>query len=490
MVTVTYSVTVDAPETGDYSLVNAAVPDAPGGACADGALPKPSCSPVEVLVQAYSVAKVASAATVLPGGTVTYTITVTNTGKVDYTEAAPASFADDLTKVLDDATFSGDAQASAGAVNYSAPTLAWAGALPVGGTATVTYAVTVNAPVKGDYSLLNAAVPDGPGGTCADGTLPKASCSPTEVLVQAYTVAKKASTAQTSRGGKVTYTITVTNTGKVDYPAAAPASFTDSLTKVLDDATYNGDAAASAGAVKFGSPTLSWAGPLPVGGHVTVTYTVTVKKKVSGDYSLVNAAMPNGPGGGCEDGTPPTPSCSSVTVLVAAYTVTKVASRATLRPGDTVSYTITVTNIGKVSYTKAHPATFADDLSDVLDDASYNNNATNGATVKQHTLSWAGALPTGRVVAVTYSVTVHDPDTGNGHLHNVVTTPADPNGIGDANCPIGSPDSRCFADTGVEGFGAAPAATGSDSALELLLGGLLLGFGALLVFAGRRRCTS
>ena len=35
----------------------------------------------------------------------TYTVTVTNEGPGDFTAADPASFADDLTEVLDDATF-------------------------------------------------------------------------------------------------------------------------------------------------------------------------------------------------------------------------------------------------------------------------------------------------------------------------------------------------------------------------------------------------
>ena len=39
------------------------------------------------------------------GGTMTYTVVVKNEGPGDYTAADPASFVDDLTDVLDDATF-------------------------------------------------------------------------------------------------------------------------------------------------------------------------------------------------------------------------------------------------------------------------------------------------------------------------------------------------------------------------------------------------
>ena len=47
-------------------------------------------------------------------------------------------------------------------------------------------------------------------------------------------------------GSTVSYTITVTNSGQAAYSGA---SFTDPLTGVLDDASYNGDATATAGSL-------------------------------------------------------------------------------------------------------------------------------------------------------------------------------------------------------------------------------------------------
>ena len=60
----------------------------------------------------------------------------------------------------------------------------------------------------------------------------------------------------------VHYTITVANTGQTPYTGA---TFTDSLSSVLGDATYDGNAAATAGTVTFASPTLTWTGNLAVG---------------------------------------------------------------------------------------------------------------------------------------------------------------------------------------------------------------------------------
>ena len=57
--------------------------------------------------------------------------------------------------------------------------------------------------------------------------------------------------ATTVPGATVQYTVTVTDTGQTPYTGAA---VTDDLSGVLDDAAYNGDAAATAGSVSFASP--------------------------------------------------------------------------------------------------------------------------------------------------------------------------------------------------------------------------------------------
>jgi hypothetical protein len=73
----------------------------------------------------------------------------------------------------------------------------------------------------------------------------------------------------------VTYTITVHNTGTATYPGA---TWTDDLTGVLDDATYNSDLATtgSASTAAYTAPTISWTGDVAPGSDITTTYTVTV----------------------------------------------------------------------------------------------------------------------------------------------------------------------------------------------------------------------
>ncbi|RWZ52711.1 DUF11 domain-containing protein [Labedella phragmitis] len=429
-VTITYSVTVDDPVTGDHILENAVLPTGPGGVCS----PEDGCT-TTTEVASYTTTKTASSATANPGDTITYTVTVTNTGAAAYTAEAPAAFDDDLSAVLDDATYNGDA--TNGAVVDGA-TLTWSGALAVDEAITIVYSVTVAAPGTGDGVLTNAVVPTGPGGECVG------ECTTTTEL-QSYSVAKTSSAATVNPGDVVTYTVTVTNTGTAAYMDEAPASFTDDLTAVLDDATYNDDA--SNGATVSGV-TLTWSGPLAVGDVVTITYSVTVASPVNGDNDLRNVVVPTGPGGDCE-----TEGGCETSTLVQSYTATKTADTDEVVLGDTVTYTVVLENSGEVAYTDAEPATFTDDLTAILDDATYNDDASNGATYAAPTIAWSGPLAIGETVTITYSVTVNDPATGDGVMPNAVVT-----GVG-GNCEPGSNDPACLVEIPAKSFTVAKSAS-------------------------------
>ncbi|QKS18851.1 DUF11 domain-containing protein [Curtobacterium sp. Csp1] len=402
--TITYSVKVNTPDTGDHKLNNVVTPGT-GGDCAQA----DGCT-TETPVAAYTVTKTVDATEVVPGNKVTYTVTVENTGAVAYTAANPAAFTDDLSKVTDDATYNGDATNGA---TVTGNTLNWDGPLAVGAKETITYSFTVNNPDTGDHKLINQVVPKDP-------TACVGKCS-TQVPAGSYTTSKTASEATAKEGDTVTYTITVKNTGQVNYTTQTPASFTDDLSKVTDDATYNGDAKVSYSEGSTGNNptvsgnTMSWSGPLKIGETATITYSVKVNTPDTGDKVLTNAVVPSGPGGDCV-----TPGGCTVNTPVGSFTVAKQTDKTTAKPGEVVHYTVTVTNTGAFSYTEAKPASFTDDLSKVTDDATYNGDASSGATVEGNTLSWSGPLGKGQTITVTYSFTVNNPDTGDQKLVNVV----------------------------------------------------------------------
>ncbi|WP_431246057.1 SpaA isopeptide-forming pilin-related protein [Leifsonia xyli] len=140
--------------------------------------------PVQFTVRAdpsqcsLSIKKTSGVQNVRPGDTVTYTITVKNTGTQAYNST---EFSDDLTDVLKESVYNGDHAATVGTASYSAPTLSWTGGLAAGATATITYSVTVNSPDAGDHTLLNTVVSPTKGNNCPVGSTDPA-CTSTVVV--------------------------------------------------------------------------------------------------------------------------------------------------------------------------------------------------------------------------------------------------------------------------------------------------------------------
>ena len=107
---------------------------------------------VNVVIPGLTIVKTANTSAAVPGQAVGYTVTITDSGQTSYTGAVVT---DDLTGVLDNAVYDGDALATAGSVSYAAPNLTWTGSLSPGGSATITYSATVGSPDAGDHLLVN-----------------------------------------------------------------------------------------------------------------------------------------------------------------------------------------------------------------------------------------------------------------------------------------------------------------------------------------------
>jgi uncharacterized repeat protein (TIGR01451 family) len=121
---------------------------------------------------------------------------------------------------------------------------------------------------------------------------------------------------------------------------------------------------------------------------------------------------------------PPSINIDPAGIEVANYTTAKTsnpASGTTVTSGQKVTYTVTVTQKGSA----AANASFTDDLTAVLDDADYNNDAVasiGNVSVGGGSLAWNGTVPVGGTATITYSVTVKTAPTGDKTLTNVVTS--------------------------------------------------------------------
>lgn len=98
-------------------------------------------------------------------------------------------------------------------------------------------------------------------------------------------------------------------------------------------------------------------------------------------------------------------------------------------PGQVVTYEVALTNTRDEPYTDDAPARFTDDLSGVLDDATWDGVVGGPGTsdVTGDELQWSGAIGAGETVTVTYQVTVGPEGTGDGVLGNSITGPLDSN---------------------------------------------------------------
>ena len=125
----------------------------------------------------------------------------------------------------------------------------------------------------------------------------------------------------------------------------------DDLSGVLDKASYQNDAHASTGAVRFDAATkeLGWTGMLGHGGHATITYSVRIHGSADG---LASNRVDGPPGSGCASPSPPELPCVTETPIVrppapgADLALTKTASSASVHPGGQVSFALAVRNDG------------------------------------------------------------------------------------------------------------------------------------------------
>jgi len=354
-----------------------------------------------------------------PGDVVTYTVTATNTGTGDYTANNPAVVFDDLAGVLDDATFNDDAAATqTGDLSYQEPLLSWSGPLAIGASVAITYTVTLGS--GGDGEVRNVAwQPGDPGNptppACdppdAGGLDPETGqpCATTQLNLPKLSIDKIADrTDLPAIGEQATYTVTVTNEGPGDYTAGAPATMTDDLTAVLDDATIDeGSFTASVGAISYTEPQLSWSGVLAAGESATISYSVTYTG--AGDQILRNlACVP------VTEVVAGQQACDTVQIPGSDLNQRKSvqASDDPVVAGSQLTYTLFFENDGPA----AADVDAVDFLTQVLDDADVTVEPASSTLTAVRTgdrIDITGSVASGQTATVTYTVTIR-PDGQRG----------------------------------------------------------------------------
>ncbi len=276
--------------------------------------------------------------TATPGGSVTYTITASNAGPSNAPGSSVAdTFPASLTCTWTCLGSGGGTCTASGAGNLGDTVN-----LPSGASVTYTASCAISAAATG--ILSNTATVSTPGGV-TDPTPGNNSATDTDTLAASadVSITKTDGLAIEVPGTSVTYTIVVSNAG----PSAAPSvTVADSFAATLS-ACSTTCAGASGGTCTVGpvSGNLNDTANLPAG--ASATYTATCNLAASATGTLVNTATAT-VGAGVTDPEPGNNSATDSDTLVrsANLGILKTDGTTTANPGGTLTYTVTVANLG------------------------------------------------------------------------------------------------------------------------------------------------
>lgn len=403
----------------------------------------PDCRETEHSTPAWDLVKSsdpADGSTVLPGSSVTYTLTATNTADVDLVGAVAK---DDLSSVLNNAAL--DESSLPVGVTFDAATAKLTWTIPTvepGASAEVSYTVTVNEDAYG-VTIGNVVTGEGvvPPSDCP---AEDPECRETEHFTPEWTLVKSSDPAKGSTvlpGQEITYTVTASNTSDADV---ANVVVKDNLSQVLNNASLIAGPTTEVGTAGIEGTELTWnVGTLVAGQTATVSYTVAVNEGALG-VTIGNVVTGEGevPPADCavED-----PECRETEHYTPSWSLVKdsdPASGETVVPGQKITYTVTASNTSDFD---ANNLVVIDDLSNVLNHAGWNAEVTapDGTTTSfdeaTSALTWnIPTLGAGQAAVLTYTVTV-DADAVGVTIGNVVTGSGD---LPPSDCPVEDPECR------------------------------------------------
>jgi uncharacterized repeat protein (TIGR01451 family) len=438
--TVTYTVTAQIASSATGSLTNTATVTAPSGVT-DPTPGNDSATDSDTLTPQADLAAVktddhggnsttSTAGSVVPGSTLTYTVTFSNSGPSDAVGASVTdSFPSDFTGATWTATQTGGASGfTAGGSGNISDTVT----MPSGSTLTYTVTGTVKSSATG--TLSNTATASDAGGA-TDPTPSNNSATDTDNLgPQAdLGVTKDDGSGSVVAGTSTTYTVTLTNHGPSDAPAG----------QVVSDAAPAGTTISSSDSrcsISSNAATCTTNAALPAGQSTSFALTLAVDSNyvTAQGSSLTNtASITASPG--LDQQTNPGNDTATDTDTVSAQadlSVTK-DGPASAVAGSTYSYTLTVKNDGKSD--NAGGFTVSDTLPSELGFVTSGSSASCNASGQVVTCTDPSGLTAGATESFTVVVEV-DPATTAGtvianHATVASTGTTDPNSANDQSSP-------------------------------------------------------
>ena len=431
--TVTYTLTgtIDPAATG--TLSNTATVSPPAGVT-DPDLANSSATDTDTLTPSadLSITKDDGVATVVPGTSTTYIIVVSNQGP---SIVSGASVSDPLPAGVITATWTATASSGGGLVTGSSSAtgaLASTVDLPVGASVTFTFTVLVSPSATG--TLSNTATVSPPAGTTDPDPANNSATDTDSLTPQAdLSITKTDGVTSVIPGTSTTYTIVVSNAGP---STAADQAVTDVFSSAITAVSWTATASAgSSVAAASGAGNINTTVTLLPGGTVTFTAVAQISPDAQSEVvSLVNTASVAVPPG---DTTPDNNSATDIDSLtpLAGLSITKDDGQTTAVPGQSTSYTITVSNAGPSA---ANGVALSDPLPAGVTSAAWTFvSATGGGSVTgppsgTGDLATTVNLPVGATITFTFTVQI-DPSATGSLVNTATVTP--PGGT-----PIGATD--------------------------------------------------
>lgn len=277
---------------------------------------------------------------VAPGQTHTYTITVTNDGARDADGVALSDTIPGLDGFVSASDGGTETTPGSGVVTW--PTFGLAAGTSVTRTVTVTLADPVP---NGTNTIVNHATAHDDGTHGVDPTPANNTGTDTDTVVSApdLTLTKTDGVAVLQPGDTTTYTLTVTNVGNQDAINALVQDTLPPHTTFVSATGGGAETSPGSGVVQW--PTFGLAGANSGSNTTTRTVTVKVDDTVpAGVTGLTNTASVAAPG----DSNSANNIGTDVDTLDASpdLTVTKTDGLTKLVPGQSGTYTLTITNVG------------------------------------------------------------------------------------------------------------------------------------------------
>lgn len=199
---------------------------------------------------------------------------------------------------------------------------------------------------------------------------------------------KLVNVASTPIGGVLNYTISLTNSTGSGLPSVL---VTDTLPSSL---TYvDASLSAPSGSFGFAGGVITWTGSLNSNSNLPITFQATVNSDAPGGATIVNTAL-------IDDGTVIVPKTASVNTNSPLALSSKTASKSTLYYGESLSYTIAMTNSAPVSINVMMTDTLPASLSYV----GGSLTAPSGVYgYSDGVITWAGSISPGSSVPVVFS---------------------------------------------------------------------------------------